>query len=633
MPSRVTRAEEGPVGLKGLAAGAAVVLASVVGVDLAEAAAVTVTIQGEQPVYLVDEGGVAHVGIRLTTAGGVATDRAVTVGYSTGGGVTFGTGANERTLPDSADPGSDYTPVSGTVAFPAGTPSGAVRTVEVTTLADQTAEKAETVTLQLTNTQDDPDLQAPNTPSAVVINAHGFPYLDRSLPIAQRVDDLLSRMTLDEKVGQTTQPERAQMMSTATTSNNNVNNIAAWSLGSLLSGGGSVPPAAIGGNTPAGWANMIDDFQLRALRTPLQIPLLYGIDSVHGDNNLVGATIFPHNIGMGATRNPALAEAEGHIAASETRATGPQWAFAPCLCVARDDRWRRTYESYGEDPALVARMETSIDGFQGTSPTAKAADDRVLATAKHYAGDGGTKYGTGDSGYRIDQGVTYATRPEFDRLFVSPYRPAVQQHHVGSIMPSYSSVDFTDDAAGPIKMHAHAELLTDVLKRQIGFDGFLISDYDALNQIPTADRSTAPNPTPQQITTSINAGLDMVMVPNAYRTYETNLKALVTSGDVPMARLDDAVRRILRQKFELGLFEHPLTDRSNIAKIGSAGHRAVARDAVAQSQVLLKNAGGLLPLRKDAKIYLAGTGADDMRRQTGGWTVTWQGRDSSTPAV
>src|SRR3954447_13140516 len=315
MPSRVNEQRRMQVGLRGFAAGAAVMLASVVAVDLAEAAAVTVTVQGDQPVYLVEEGGVAHVGIRLTTAGGVATDRTVTVGYSTGGGSTFGTGANQRTLADSAEAGSDYTAVSGTVEFPAGTPSGTVRTVDVATLPDQTAEEAETVTLQLTNAQDDPDLQTPNTPPAVVINAHGLPYLDRSLPIGQRVDDLLSRMTLDEKVGQTTQPERAQMTSTATTSNNNVNNIAAWSLGSLLSGGGSVPPATMGGNTPAGWADMIDDFQLRALRTPLQIPLLYGIDSVHGDNNLVGATIFPHNIGMGATRNPALSESEGHIAA------------------------------------------------------------------------------------------------------------------------------------------------------------------------------------------------------------------------------------------------------------------------------------------------------------------------------
>ena len=582
--------------------------------------------QAEQPVYLIDQGGTAHVGLKLTTPDGTATTSAFTVSYSMGAGITFGTAPNVQTLPDTATPGTDYTQQSGNVTFPAGTASGTVMPVDVATLADTTAgEKAETVTVALGNPAANASLTLPaNTPPTVVINAHGFPYLDASLPIPERVDDLVSRMSLAEKVGQMTQPERAQFTTTANTSNNNSNNIASWLLGSILSGGGSVPPAGSGGNTPAGWANMVDDFELRALRTPLQIPLVYGIDSVHGDNNLVGATIFPHNIGMGATRDPALSEQEGHIAASETRTTGPQWAFAPCVCVARDDRWGRTFESYGEDPALVQLMETSIDGFQGTTATAKSANDRVLATAKHFAGDGGTKYGTGDSGYKIDQGITMTSRADFDRLFVSPYEPAVQQHHVGSIMPSYSSVDFTDDGLGnPVKMHANKELLTDVLKDQIGFDGFLISDYDGLNQIPTAD-SASPRPTPQQIETSINAGMDMVMVPNSYRLFETNLRALVP-GSVATSRVDDAVKRILRQKFELGLFEHPLTDRSNIAQIGSAEHRAVARTAAAKSQVLLKNSDDLLPLAKDAKVYLAGSNADDLGNQTGGWTVDWQG--------
>jgi beta-glucosidase len=604
---------------------AALALAAIVGADSA-GAATTATVQAESPVYLIDQGGTAHVGLKLTTPDGTATTAAFTVSYSMGGGITFGTAPNVQTLPDTATPGVDYTQQSANVTFPEDTASGTVLLVDVATLADTTAgEKAETVTVALGNPAANANLTLPaNTPPTVVINAHGFPYLDDSLPISQRVDDLVSRMSLDEKVGQMTQPERAQFTTTANTSNNNSNDIAAWLLGSILSGGGSVPPASMGGNTPQGWANMVDDFELRALRTPLQIPLVYGIDSVHGDNNLVGATVFPHNIGMGATRDPALSEQEGHIAASETRATGPQWAFAPCLCVARDDRWGRTFESYGEDPALVSLMETSIDGFQGTTATAKSANDRVLATAKHFAGDGGTKYGTGDSGYRIDQGITMASRADFDRLFVSPYEPAVQQHHVGSIMPSYSSVDFTDDGLGnPVKMHAQKELLTDVLKDRIGFDGFLISDYDGLNQIATAD-SASPRPTPQQIEASINAGMDMVMVPNAYRLFETNLRALVP-GSVPTARIDDAVKRILRQKFELRLFEHPFTDTSNISQIRSTQHLAVARTAAAESQVLLKNSGDLLPLAKGAKVYLAGSNADDLGNQTGGWTVDWQG--------
>jgi beta-glucosidase len=277
-------------------------------------AAVAVTLQADKPVYLVDQGGVAHVGIRLTTAGGAPTDGDVTVSYSTGGTLTFGTGANQKSLPDTATSGVDYTPASGTLTFPAGTPSGAVKTVDVATAADTTdPEKAETILVPFTAASGNGSTITNNqSPPTVVINAHGFPYLNASLPIAQRVDDLLSRMSLAEKVGQMTQPERPAFSLTGTvtsnaqnqtTSNNNANNIAAWFLGSILSGGGSVPA---NGNNPATWADMIDDFQLRALRTPLQIPLVYGIDSVHGDNNLVGATIFPHNIGMGATHDPAL---------------------------------------------------------------------------------------------------------------------------------------------------------------------------------------------------------------------------------------------------------------------------------------------------------------------------------------
>ena len=605
----------------------ALTLAAIVGADSARAAT-TATVQAEQPVHLIDQGGTAHVGLELTTPDGTPTSAAFTVSYTMGGGITFGTAPDVQTLPDTATAGVDYTQQAGTVTFPAGTASGTVQMIDVATAPDtSTGEKAETVTVALGNPASNANLTLPAiTPPTVVINAHDFPYLDASRPIPERVDDLLSRMSEADKVGQMTQPERAQFTTTANTSNSNVNNISAWLIGSILSGGGSVPPASIGGNTPQGWANMVDDFELRALRTPLQIPLVYGIDSVHGDNNLVGATIFPHNIGIGATRDPALAERAGHITAKETRATGPQWTFAPCVCVARDDHWGRTFESYGEDPALVSLMEPAIDGFQGTTPTAKSANDRLLATAKHYAGDGGTKYGTGDNGYRIDQGITMAGKADFRRLFVSPYEPAVQRHGVGSIMPSYSSVDYTDDGLGnPLKMHAHKELMTDVLKDGIGFDGFLISDYNGVDQIPTED-STVPasRPSQQQITTSINAGMDMVMVPNAYRLFETNLSAVVP-GLVPMSRVDDAVRRILRQKLELGLFEHPLTDRANIGQIGSAEHRAVARTAAAKSQVLLKNSDGVLPFAKDKKVYLAGSNADDLGNQTGGWTVDWQG--------
>jgi beta-glucosidase len=622
------------------AAGVAALLsaAAAVGVSQPARAAVPLTLQADKPVYLVDQGGVAHVGIRLSTAGNVPIDADVTVTYSTGGGLTIGTGTSAKTLPDSAVAGTDYATASGTITFPAGSTSGTVKTIDVSTSTVTGAAKAKTITVPFTAASANGSAITNNQSApTVVINAHGFPYLDASLPIAQRVDDLLSRMTLDEKVGQMTQPERPAFSLTGTvtsnaqnqaTSNNNANFIAALGIGSILSGGGSVPA---NGNNPAAWADMIDDFQTRALRTPLQIPLIYGIDSVHGDNNLVGATIFPHNIGIGAAHDPALSEEEGHTAAAETRATGPQMAFAPCICVARDDRWGRTYESYSEDPALATLLETSIDGFQGLTPTAKGANDRVVTSAKHFAGDGLTTYGA-ETPNAINTGIDRVSRADFDRLALSPYIPAVQQHHPGTIMPSYSSYDFTDDGIGnPVKMSASKEFMTDWLKNQIGFEGFLISDYNAIQQIPGG---TGTQPNTVQVATSINAGMDMAMEPSAHRTFITNLIADVNAAPtaptyVPQSRIDDAVKRILTQKFELGLFEHPLTDRTHIGEVGSAAHRASARQAVAESQVLLKN-DGVLPLSKSAKIYLAGSGADDLGNQAGGWTVDWQGASGNT---
>ena len=402
-------------------------------------------------------------------------------------------------------------------------------------------------------------------------------------------------------------------------------------LGSILSGGGSVPSP----NSPTGWADLVDGFEYRALATRLQIPLIYGLDTVHGNNNMIGVTVFPHNIGMGATRDPALSELEGEVTAQETRSAGPQWGFAPCICVARDIRWGRTYESFGEDPALVSLMETEINGFQGTNPLDKSGL-HILASAKHYAGDGLTTYGTGSSG-RIDQGIDQVSRADFERLALAPYLPAVQQYHTGSIMPSYSSVDWTDDGLGnPIKMSANGELLTTILKDTIGFDGFLISDYNALDQIPVPSPNPLPSPLntnrAYQTMTSINAGMDMVMAPSqpAYKDYENALINLVNAGYVPMSRIDDAVTRILIQKFELGLFDQPFTDRSTQSQIGSVEHRAIARQAAAESQVLLKNSGNILPIGKTARIYLAGSNADNLGNQMGGWTLSWQGGSGST---
>ena len=433
------------------------------------------------------------------------------------------------------------------------------------------------------------------------------PWMDNSLRPKARAERLLAAMTLEEKVGQMTQAERAAVSDDPTL-------VTTWRLGSLLSGGGSVPTP----NTPEAWANMVDAFQDAALDTRLGIPLLYGVDSVHGHGNLVGATVFPHNIGLGATRDPRLVERIEHVTATETRATGPQWVFAPCVCVARDLRWGRTYESFGEDPGLVIKMETAIDGLQG--PRARELDepDRALATAKHYAGDGDTEYGTGSGDYTIDQGVTVTSRRDFARIDLSPYVAAVHRHDVGSVMPSFSSVDWTEDGVGnPLKMHAHRELITGVLKRAIGFDGLVISDWEGIHQL-LGDYAA-------QVRAGVNAGIDMFMEPYSYQSFETTLLAEVAAGRVPEARVDDAVRRILTKKFELGLFERPFTDRRHLGEVGSPAHRALARRAVGESQVLLKNRGKVLPLSGHERIYVAGSNADDIGNQAGGWTVAWQG--------
>ncbi|MFD4411547.1 MULTISPECIES: glycoside hydrolase family 3 N-terminal domain-containing protein [unclassified Streptomyces] len=542
----------------------------------------------DSAVYPVKEGGTAAVKVSVATTGAAPIDEPVTVAYESAGGT--------------AESGTDYTLVKGEVTFPAGTASGTSRTIQVPTLKDKSAESAETIPLKLTVA----GAKAPTETPQVVIDAHGLPYLDPKLPVQKRVADLVSRMSLEEKAGQMTQAERGAVTTQG--------DIATYDLGSLLSGGGSTPTP----NTPEAWAKMIDTFQLRAQATRFQIPLIYGVDAVHGHNNLVGATIMPHNIGIGATRDPQLAQKTGSVTASEVRATGIPWDFAPCLCVTRDERWGRSYESFGEDPALVKSMETIIQGLQGAASGKDLKDDdKVLATAKHFVGDGGTVYGSSTTGsYTIDQGVTKVTRQQLEAIHLSPYQTAVDRG-IGSVMPSYSSLDIVGDGQGPVKMHARADMINGVLKDRMGFDGFVISDWAAIDQIPGDYAS--------DVRTSINAGLDMIMVPYAYKDFRTTLIDEVKAGRVSESRVNDAVSRILTQKFKLGLFEKPYADTSGAAQIGSTAHRAVARQAAAESQVLLKNANGVLPLKKSQKVYVAGSNADDLGNQTGGWTLTWQG--------
>lgn len=448
-------------------------------------------------------------------------------------------------------------------------------------------------------------------------------YLDARQPIDRRVSDLLGRMTLEEKIGQMTQAERGAVFDNPTL-------IADWQLGSVLSGGGSTPPT----NTPEAWVAMVNTFQEQALRTRLKIPLLYGIDAVHGHGNVFGATVFPHNIGLGATRDPRLVEAIGRATAEEVRATGIPWSFSPCVCVARDERWGRTYESFGEDPALVAKMTTFIRGMQGRSLSSSSS---VLATAKHYAGDGDTEFdqAVADSNggkpwweqrYTIDQGVTVTNRRDFQRLDFAPYGPAIGREGVGTVMPSFSSIDWTEDGVGnPIKMHANRELITQLLKEHTRFAGFVISDWEGIHQIPDPSDPGNAGLTAYKVRVGVNAGIDMFMEPNTAKQFEDLLLAEVQAGRVSQRRIDDAVRRILRKKFELGLFERPFATLDNLGQVGSAAHRSLAREAVAKSQVLLKNSGRVLPLAPSGSIYVAGRNADNIGNQAGGWTIQWQG--------
>jgi beta-glucosidase len=450
-------------------------------------------------------------------------------------------------------------------------------------------------------------------------------YLNPGLAVERRVEDLLGRMTLEEKIGQMTQAERGAVA-------DNPEVIAEWGLGSVLSGGGSTPTP----NTPAAWVEMVNEFQSQALSTRLGIPLIYGVDAVHGHANVYGATVFPHNIGLGATRDPKLVREVGQATAEEVRATGVPWNFGPCVCVARDERWGRTYESFSEDPELVSRMETIIDGLQGYGRS-QIASDRVLATAKHYAGDGNTVYDEAvaaanegrpwwEQRYTIDQGITVASREEFEELALAPYLPAVRRHGVGAVMPSFSSVDWTDDGIGnPLKMHAHRELITDVLKGALHFRGFVISDWEGIHQIPDPDNPGFGGLTPYKVRVGVNAGIDMFMEPFSARQFQELLLAEVNVGRVSEERIDDAVRRILKAKFRLGLFEQPFASMDNLDQVGSSEHRAIGREAVAKSQVLLKNSGGALPLSKDANVYVAGRNADNIGNQAGGWTIQWQG--------
>ncbi|MBZ0306506.1 MAG: glycoside hydrolase family 3 C-terminal domain-containing protein, partial [Anaerolineae bacterium] len=408
--------------------------------------------------------------------------------------------------------------------------------------------------------------------------------------------DLLARMSLEEKIGQMTLVEVNSIRP---------QDITNLYLGGILSGGDGDPRQ---GNEPDYWSEMVNALQDYALETPLAIPIIYGVDAVHGHNNVEGAVVFPHNIGLGATRNPDLMEEIGRITALEMIATGIYWNYAPCVAVPQDIRWGRTYEGFSENTDLVTELSLAyLRGLQGDSLSDPYS---VLATPKHYVGDGGAVWGTSTSnGAPIDRGVTDVDEETLREVHLAPYVAAVENGAM-SIMVSFSSWD-------GLKMHAQEYLVTDVLKNELGFQGFIVTDWAGVDEI-------SPNYY-QAVVASINAGVDMNMVPYDYHRFIDVMFEAVDKGDISTERIDDAVRRILRAKFMMGLFEHPYGDDSLLAGVGSPEHREVGRQAVRESLVLLQNNNDALPIAKDVEtIYVAGI-ADDIGIAAGGWTIFWQG--------
>jgi beta-glucosidase len=414
-----------------------------------------------------------------------------------------------------------------------------------------------------------------------------------------RITVMLKAMSIEEKVGQVVQPDWRSIKPEEVTQ---------YHIGSIENGGGAVPA----GNkhaTVKDWVDLIEPYYQASIAPDqkVTIPLIWASDAVHGHNNVYGATLFPHNIGLGAAHDPDLLRRIGEVTAAEVRSTGMDWSFAPTIAVARDDRWGRTYESYSEDPKIVRQYAAAmVKGLQGSGKTFLDGN-HVISTAKHFLGDGSTDGGR-------DQGESSVSEADLARLHGVAYADAIRAG-TQSIMASYNSWH-------GIKMHANKALLTDVLKGRMGFDGFIMGDWNAHSQIPGCSNADCP--------IAFNAGLDIFNVPQDWKALHGNLVREVKSGVIPMARLDDAVRRILRVKFRAGVFDEPSPAHrpATFRPIGTAQHRVVAREAVAKSLVLLKN-DGVLPLKPSATILITGDGADNIAMQAGGWTLSWQGADNA----
>jgi len=418
--------------------------------------------------------------------------------------------------------------------------------------------------------------------SLIGIIANGKMKKSKEAQIEQKVDSLLKLMTLEEKIGQMSQIRHFEEAADE--------HITSKFIGSVIHTQGPNP-----GKTALDWQKRFIELQKKALSTRLGIPLLFAVDAIHGQNTFEGATIFPHNIGLGATGNEKLVEEIAKITALESQATGFNWVFSPCIAIPFNEKWGRVYEAFSESTELTEKLtKAAIKGLQGNLADATT----VMATAKHFIGDGATDFG-------VEGGETSLTSTEIKERLLAPYKLAVKEN-VGAVMASFNTIS-------GISMHAHKALITDTLKVGMNFDGIVVSDWKAYSRFGEND--------------IVNAGIDVIMaVDGDLELFQNSLKEGVKNNSVSMFRIDDAVRRILRQKFRLGLFKNPFPDTTLVPKIGSKEHRNIAKQAVRESLVLLKNKNAILPLSKETKkIVVVGEHANSSGLQSGGWTVNWQG--------
>jgi beta-glucosidase len=428
-------------------------------------------------------------------------------------------------------------------------------------------------------------------------------YKQVNQPVESRVNDLLSRMTLEEKIGQMALVDKNSVKK--------LQDVSKYKLGGVLSGAGAKPQD----NTPAGWLAMVSDMKAEAAQSRLGIPLLYGIDANHGHANVPGATVFPHAIGLGATSSPELVKNVAAATAEEIAATGINWSYSPSLDAPEDIRWGRVYEAFSSDPTLNGILGSAFVAGTQTNTLRGATQTHILGTAKHFVAGGSMQWGTShNKNFKIDQGKTPADNTKLLNQYLLPYM-AVSDAGVSSVLVG---LNHWDDQ----RVIDNKDLITTHLKNNIGFKGFVVSDWYGMYEF--SDTSIY-----KSNVTAINAGVDMAMLPFDYKAFTKDVKKAVKNDEIPQSRIDDAVRRILTQKFEAGLFDAPMSPQ-NLSTVGSSKHRALARDTVAASSVLLKNKDSLLPLSKNSgQILIAGSGADNVGRQSGAWTVEWQGVDGN----